>query len=145
MGDTGSLTIGMIICFLSFKLAMMPVCAGTNVPNPLMLAFSPLLIPCLDVLRVYMGRVRRKKNPFLPDKTHIHHKLLAIGLSQHAAMITILTASILFTLCNILLSHYLNITFVLLADILAWTLINMWISKKRKALNMAPSHVIVKK
>ena len=137
MGDTGSLTIGMMICFLSFKMAILPVREGDMVPNPLILAFSPLLVPCLDVIRVYLGRVRKRQNPFLPDKTHIHHKFLATGMHQRTAMITILTVSILFTSCNIILSHYLNITYILIIDIVAWTIMNMWLSQKRKALQKA--------
>ena len=30
-------------------------------------------------MRVYMHRVHNGKNLFLPDKNHIHHKLLALG------------------------------------------------------------------
>ena len=134
MGDTGSLTIGTMICFLSFKMAMTAGNIGSAGFNPLILAFSPLLIPCLDVVRVYWGRVRRGNNPFLPDKTHIHHKLLAVGMCQHAAMITILSVSVIFILGNILLSYYLNITFILVLDILIWTLSNIWLTQKRKAI-----------
>ena len=136
MGDTGSLTIGTLICCLSFKIAMTPEVALQHQENPLILAFSPLLIPCFDVIRVYLGRVRRGKNPFMPDKTHIHHKLLAIGMHQRTAMITILSVSVLFTLANIVLSNYLNITLILVIDALVWTLSNMWLSKKRASLGV---------
>ena len=134
MGDTGSLTIGATICFLSFKLSMTTDLRGIYGLNPLILAFSPIMIPGLDVLRVYLGRLRRGKNPFLPDKTHIHHKLLAIGMHQHTAMLTILGVSILFTLFNIVLSYYMNITFILILDAFVWTISNMWLTKKRKAM-----------
>lgn len=40
-------------------------------------AFAPLLIPAMDVIRVYLHRIKSGRNPFMPDKTHIHHKLLA--------------------------------------------------------------------
>ena len=136
MGDTGSLTIGMMICFLSFKMAMLPNNENDTTLNPLILAFSPLIIPCFDVIRVYMGRVKRKKNPFLPDKTHIHHKLLAIGMGQRTAMITILTVSVCFTLFNILLSFYMNITYILVIDAVVWTLVNIWLSRRRAALGV---------
>ena len=80
------------------------------------LAYSPLIIPCFDVVRVYLHRMRNGKNPFLPDKNHIHHKLLAVGMRQRAAMITIVSVSVLFTLCNILLSCHVDVTVLLLAD-----------------------------
>lgn len=133
MGDTGSLTIGMIISILCLKLIhCSPTAEAMGVPNTLVLAYSPLLIPCLDVIRVYLHRVRNGKNPFLPDKNHIHHKLLALGMGQRAAMVTIVIVSILFSLCNIFVSQYLNITLLVLSDIIIWTLLNVWLTSKIK-------------
>lgn len=129
MGDTGSLTIGMIICILSVKMASMSG-EATQWVNPMVLAFSPLLVPCCDVVRVYFHRVRHGKNPFLPDKNHIHHKLLAIGLPQRVAMITIVTVSLLFTVVNVWLSKYLDVTLIFVIDLAVWTLGNIWLSKQ---------------
>lgn len=131
MGDTGSLTIGMMLCFLSLKVCRcFPEDTSTGLPNALILAYSPLIIPCFDVVRVYLHRVRNGKNPFLPDKNHIHHKLLAIGMRQRAAMITIVSVSVLFSLCNILLSTYISVTPLLVADIFIWTVANIWLTRK---------------
>lgn len=66
----------------------------------------------------------------LPDKNHIHHKLLAIGMQQRTAMVTIVTVSVCFTLCNILLSRYVDATVLLVSDILIWTLANLWLTRK---------------
>lgn len=129
MGDTGSLTIGMILCMLSVKLAS---CTSTPLMvNPMILAFSPLLVPCCDVVRVYLHRVKNGKNPFLPDKNHIHHKLLAVGMRQRVAMIAIVSISVLFTLFNILLSYYqVDINLILVCDILIWTISNVSLTKR---------------
>jgi len=132
MGDTGSLTIGMMLCFLSIKLVLAVPKGSTETTNPMILAFSPLLIPCLDVARLYLHRVRNKKNPFLPDNNHIHHKLLAMGMSQRTTMIVIVSASIIITALNILLSLYININWILGGDILIWIVINVWLSRKIK-------------
>lgn len=104
MGDTGSLTVGMMFCLLSLKLTMCGTDDNTVHINPMVLAFSPLLIPCCDVVRVYLHRVRNGKNPFLPDKNHIHHKLLAVGMQQRSVMIIVISVSTVFILFNILLS-----------------------------------------
>ena len=129
MGDTGSLTIGMMLCFLSLKLAMCGPDDDTGNVHPMVLAFSPLLVPCCDVVRVYLHRVRNGKNPFLPDKNHIHHKLLAVGMKQRNAMITIISVSAIFILFNILLSLYLDVNWIVLGDILIWTLANIKLTK----------------
>lgn len=134
MGDTGSLTVGMMLCFLSLKLTMCGLDDNTGNVHPMVLAFSPLLVPCCDVVRVYLHRVRNGKNPFLPDKNHIHHKLLAFGIKQRNAMIIIVSVSIIFILLNILLSLYLNVNWIVLGDILIWTLANIRLTKSIRQL-----------
>lgn len=131
MGDTGSLTIGMMLCILSLRICRcFPEDTSGGLPNVFVLAYSPLIIPCFDVVRVYLHRVRNGKNPFLPDRNHIHHKLLAIGMRQRTAMIAIVSVSVFFTLCNILLSTCISVTPLLLADILIWTAANIWLTQK---------------
>lgn len=132
MGDTGSLTIGMLLIFLSIKLSILEFNENVFLPNSLVLAFSPLIIPSFDVVRVFIHRVRMKKNPFMPDKSHIHHKLLALGMRQRVAMIIIVTVSLVFTLCNILLSGYININLLLIGDVLVWTVANIWLTERIK-------------
>jgi len=64
MGDSGSLTLGFIIgviAMLSLKYI-----------HPIAI-FYLAAIPILDTLVVMVRRIRRKKSPFSPDKTHIHH------------------------------------------------------------------------
>jgi len=135
MGDTGSLTIGMMLCFLGIRLALCAPRYSAGVPNPMVLAFSPLIIPCFDVIRVYMYRVRNGRNPFLPDKNHIHHKLLAIGFRQRMAMITIISTSLVLTLLNIILSQYVDVNVLLLLDTVIWTIGNIWLTRRIKSRN----------
>jgi UDP-N-acetylmuramyl pentapeptide phosphotransferase/UDP-N-acetylglucosamine-1-phosphate transferase len=134
MGDTGALTIGILLCFLALKLCSHDVSDVHNA-NPLVMAFAPLIIPCFDVIRVFMGRIRKHKNPFMPDKTHIHHKLMAIGMTPIKTMITIVFSSVGFTALNIFLSPYLNVNLLLLADVAVWIGLNMWLSKKISSMS----------
>ena len=94
-----------------------------------MVTVSTLLIPLLDVVRVSYSRVSEGRNPFTPDKNHIHHKLLALGIKQRNAMIIIVSVSTIFILLNILLSLYLNVNWIVLGDILIWTLANIRLTK----------------
>lgn len=77
MGDGGSYLIG-------FTLATLSITSTLNsqqvfVPH---LAIIILLIPILDMGIVIFKRIFSGKSPFLPDKSHIHHRLMAIGLSE---------------------------------------------------------------
>lgn len=136
MGDSGSLTIGLILCLLSFKIANLDVSLHpeTSAYNPLVLAFIPLMIPCMDVVHVFIHRVRHHKNPFLPDKNHIHHKLLRMGMSQRSSLLLILVISAIFMVGFILLSQYVNINIVFIVYIIIYTGINCWISHKIKKI-----------
>ena len=125
MGDTGSLTVGMILSILAVKMAQFTPNAAIAAPNTMILAISPILIPCFDVIRVYFYRIRHGQNPFLPDKNHIHHKLLAVGMGQRTTMITIVASSAAFVLVNILLERYVNINLIIIFDIAVWTIVNI--------------------
>lgn len=132
MGDTGSLTVGIILSALSLRLCNLADLSGGFDYNFAVVAFSPLLIPCMDVVRVYFHRIRNHANPFLPDKNHIHHKLLAAGMHQRAAMISIVAFSAALSAGNILLSPYVDITVIFIGDITLWTVINIWLSNRIK-------------
>lgn len=129
MGDTGALTTGMVLVFCAIAvMSARPDFLNVDY-NPAMVALSPLIIPCFDVFRVYFHRVRHHRNPFLPDKCHIHHKLLALGFNQAAALMLILGASVAFIGINVLLSPYVNPTLLLILDVLIWTCGNMGLTK----------------
>ena len=95
----------------------------------MLIAFGALLVPCLDVVRVVLGRIRRGKDPFMPDKTHIHHKFLAMGFTPRKAMISILCISFFFCLTNIVLVSYIDNTILFLCDMAVWILMNLYMDK----------------
>lgn len=131
MGDCGSQLVGLVLGMEAVWFCMYSEEAGivTSMPNALVVAFSLLMIPCLDVIRVMLGRLRRGKNPFLPDKTHIHHKFLALGMSHRTAMLTILMIDFAFALLNLQLVSLLNINLLLLLDVALWCAMNLWVSQ----------------
>lgn len=125
MGDTGALTIGTILGFFSLIVASSPSSFKTDSHNLLVIAYAPLLLPCFDVLRVFIHRIRQGKNPFLPDKCHIHHKLLALGLKQWQALVFIILTDALFIVFNMVFSSMIAPTWLFVIDILIWTFFNV--------------------
>ncbi len=132
MGDTGSLTAGLILAFLGLAVSGLPEGMTIDGVSPFVLAYSPLVIPAFDVVRVYLHRVRQHRNPFLPDNTHIHHKLLALGYSQRGALGVIVVFAIFFLAVNILLSPFVQVTFILIIDVAVWTLANVLLTRAIK-------------
>ena len=92
MGDSGSLTIGLIIAILAMELiefdkADLPdILQGISKP---VFAIAVLIYPLLDVLRIFLYRTIKGVSPFSPDKKHIHHRLISVGLNHKQTAITI--------------------------------------------------------
>ena len=131
MGDTGSLTLGYILSFLAIKYSQNNPEVISNTKGTFLIAFSTLIIPAFDVIRVVMVRLRNGKSPFEPDKNHIHHKFLAMGFTPRKAMIIIILISCAFSAVNILLIPWVNNTVILIGDIVAWIALNLWWDKVR--------------
>lgn len=136
MGDTGSLTLGFILSFCVIRYSMYdPSLRYMPMSSPVLVSFSVLLVPCLDVVRVVMRRARNRKPLFLPDKSHIHHKFLDMGFSPRWAMITILLMSACFCAFTVISIRYLDNTLVFVVDVALWTVLHLWfdwIIKRRK-------------
>ena len=130
MGDTGSLTLGYILSFFVIRSCMHEPNSMMQVQgSPVLIAFSVLMVPCLDVVRVVLRRARNRKPLFLPDKTHIHHKFLAMGFSPRRALITIQIMSACFCAFTMGALDFMNNTVIFIIDIATWTLLNVWFDK----------------
>jgi UDP-N-acetylmuramyl pentapeptide phosphotransferase/UDP-N-acetylglucosamine-1-phosphate transferase len=125
MGDSGSLSLGYIISFLMIHLSTVDVHPRAVSDYNMVLAFTTMLVPLLDVVRVVGHRLRCKKNPFLPDKNHIHHKLLRCGLRVRQVMVAICVLSLMFILLNFLMIGHVNITYILGIDIVVWIVFHL--------------------
>lgn len=77
MGDAGSLVIGFTISVMAIQFVEMRPVASTPA-----IAVGILFIPVLDTLRVSILRILSGISPFTPDRNHIHHKVMASGLTQ---------------------------------------------------------------
>ena len=121
MGDTGSMTLGLTIAFLAIRYTA----GDSSDPDPsgnLLVAFSVVLVPLLDVLRVMCIRLLKRKPLFLPDKNHIHHYLVSLGISRKNALWSILLIALGYIVLNMCFVRFVfnNPTIVLLLDTVLW-------------------------
>lgn len=125
MGDAGSLTLGYVISFLIIHMSVTNEVSPT-LSNPYMvIAFSTVLVPLLDVIRVVLHRLREHKNPFLPDKNHFHHKLLRTGMRVRMVMVCIIAISAFFILLNSSLAWRVDITYLFFLDLFCWSILHV--------------------
>lgn len=147
MGDTGSLTLGYILSFLVIYISQ--DAKGEECTREMIIAFSALLIPLFDVVRVTLHRIRKHRNPFLPDKNHIHHKLIRAGMKKiRNVLMTIIGIDLFFIAFNALLAERMNVTILLLLDIAIYTamhlIINYFIRKNNGGPSFIPAEELAK-
>lgn len=88
MGDSGAMFLGLLLSAAAITLTgQIDLNAITNensnkVLLPLLLPFSVLAIPLLDLGMAIVRRLRAGRSPFSADKEHLHHKLLSMGNSH---------------------------------------------------------------
>lgn len=113
MGDTGSLIIGFTISFLLLAFITNQQSAAIEsryFASPLVIAFSILFVPCIDTLRVFGRRMLKRHNPFNPDKTHLHHLVIATGVSHKIATLLIVISALLNIVITVILSPLMGAT-----------------------------------
>ena len=125
LGDTGSLYIGFIIAAISttgnqqFK-------GITSIT--LMIPLTVMAVPILDVVLAIFRRIS-VGNIFKPDKNHIHHVLLELGLSQKTVALIVYFVTLLFGLIAIGFSFssrkilFSVLMFISAVAVVAWYLV----------------------
>ncbi len=85
MGDTGALVIGMMLTIVTITFLnlnnTLPKSAFTFNAS-IATGACVIIIPLVDTLRIVILRLYKKQSPFSPDKNHIHHTLLRLGLKH---------------------------------------------------------------
>ena len=102
----------------------------TNGDATLLTSITLVFIPCIDVARVALTRLFKGKKMFAPDKTHIHHIIMQMGLSMHYALYTILILYLIIGVINWgLYVSDMNITWIFLIDIMIYSTF-IWSAEK---------------
>lgn len=100
MGDTGALFLGYSISILSLL--------GLYKSVTLFSFLVPIIIlgvPVFDTTFAIIRRIVNKKPISAPDKSHLHHRLLALGLSHRTTVLAIYALGILFSVSALLISE----------------------------------------
>jgi len=101
MGDTGALFLGFILSVVAIEGVMKSVATIAIIVPILVLG-----LPIFDTTFAIFRRVKNKRPIMEADKGHLHHRLLAKGLSQKQTVLVLYTVS-----------GALGVTAILLADL----------------------------
>ena len=121
MGDSGSLLLGYILATASvLGLFKMYTLVAFAVP------VLALALPLTDTVFAVVRRLSHGESPFKADRGHIHHRLLAMGLTQKQAVAVLYAASGILGAAAVLLAANAAVRFWLLLAAVAVAL-GVWL------------------
>jgi UDP-GlcNAc:undecaprenyl-phosphate GlcNAc-1-phosphate transferase len=134
LGDTGSLLIGLVIALLSIRFIEYNKVNDSpyHISSVPAVAIGILMIPLFDLARVFFLRIKEGKSPLDADRNHLHHRLLALGMSPLQVSLTLSLATAFFTIYGVLLCKMRGEILLLSMFGIAIAL-SFWIEKKYQA------------
>ena len=108
LGDTGALFIGFMIAVLSLQ--GLKNATAVAVVTPMII----LGVPITDTFLAIIRRTLSGQKFYTPDKHHLHHRLLSLGLTHRGTVLVIYGISLVFAMISLLLNVSSRIGGVLL-------------------------------
>lgn len=86
IGDGGTMVMGLLVSWFVIRIMYHQGLANNQMDiigmNTIAMLLAVVSVPVFDTLRVMCGRIIRRKSPFVPDKTHLHHLFIELGFSH---------------------------------------------------------------
>ena len=98
-GDTGALLLGYVLATMSV-IGLFKVYAIISFAVP----FLVLALPLFDTVFAFIRRLIKGKNPMAPDRGHVHHRLMDLGLTQKQAVAILYCISTVLGLAAVVLT-----------------------------------------
>ncbi len=95
MGDSGSMFLGFILATMSMMGSSNSIQGSTTVA--ILVPILSLGVPIMDTLFAMLRRILERRPIFSPDRGHIHHRLLDLGITHRRAVLILYGVSVLFT------------------------------------------------
>ena len=109
MGDTGAMLIGMMLAILVIRFMgvnyLQPETSFWHYKGVISSAAAFIMLPLCDTVRIMIIRIARGQSPFSADKSHIHHRVMQLGISHSRSSLILLSVSALFILVSFVFRH----------------------------------------
>jgi UDP-N-acetylmuramyl pentapeptide phosphotransferase/UDP-N-acetylglucosamine-1-phosphate transferase len=97
LGDSGSLLLGGIVsAYVIYILSQGYIIKPRYDIHKILFVLSILILPIVDIVRVFFIRIFNGKSPFEADKNHIHHILLKLTNSHILTTLSLLFFTLIF-------------------------------------------------
>lgn len=98
MGDSGSYFLGFVLAVTSL------ISQKASTAVSLLVPVVALGVPIFDTLFAMVRRILERRSVFSPDRGHIHHRLLDMGITHRRAVLIIYGFSVAFTVAAVSIS-----------------------------------------
>lgn len=109
VNSANDLAVNVVLYFLDLGLAVYKLSSGAKGMRPVILTFSPLLIPYYSIIEICLRQMHGKGGPFLPSGGRVRRGLLTLKVGRHGAVVVVISISAVFVLLGVLLSLCLGI------------------------------------
>jgi len=146
MGDTGSLTLGftlgtLIIAFMEINEGL-PKGAFLKFESTFAISVALMIYPLYDMARVFARRISQGKGPMSPDKSHVHHFLMRMGLGHNQVALILGSIQLAIIFLVIILKDFSdNLVIPIISIIvisLGWRLDHITLKYVKKKVDLAP-------
>ena len=90
------------VMFVGYMLAILSILGAAKVAVALLV----LGVPIIDTFWIIVRRLATGRSPFTPDRGHIHHRLLDLGLSHAQTVLAIYGICVVLAVGSVVLSSY---------------------------------------
>ena len=113
MGDTGALVIGMMLAIMTIHFInvnySLPAMTEYKFNGSVGSAACIIIIPLVDTLRIVILRISKGQSPFAPDKSHVHHAIMRLGMSHSQTTLILGGVQILYIVLAIIFQEFSDI------------------------------------
>ena len=138
MGDSGAMLLGLLLASSAITLTgqidlnAISESSSRSTFLPLLLPFTILAIPLIDLGMAIVRRLRAGRSPFAADREHLHHRLLSLGNSHRRTTFILYTWTAMFAIPTVIAAFApLWIALVVAGCMLAVSIAMMSLTKRR--------------
>jgi UDP-N-acetylmuramyl pentapeptide phosphotransferase/UDP-N-acetylglucosamine-1-phosphate transferase len=100
MGDTGAMVVGMLLAVLAIRFMQvnhnLPEIHPAKFLATIASATAIIIIPICDTLRIIILRLIKGQSPFRPDKSHVHHAIMRLGMTHSQTALILAFVNLIF-------------------------------------------------
>lgn len=117
MGDTGALVIGMMLAIVAIHFIEVNHQLFRNHEYKFTASIGTaacfIIIPLVDTMRIVLLRLKKGQSPFKPDKSHIHHAIMRMGMTHGQTTMILATVQLFFIGLSIIFNGYSDLEVLL--------------------------------